>query len=157
MGLQHKKTQKLLSIVACIIVMALPIQAMADGKALFKLKCITCHVLPDPDNLTADMWVPQMERMAVMATLSASQKTEILSYLQANSGTLEDILTKEKVHFDQHCSACHSTTKDVPTTANNGTQFEEYMIDHVEDKTGNDLEEEAAHEVAEYLLHSKIR
>lgn len=157
MGRLVIKTQKLLSIVAWTIVMALPIQTMADGKVLFKLKCITCHVLPDPDNLTADMWVPQMERMAVMATLSASQKTEILVYLQANSGTLEDILTEEKVHFDQQCSACHSTREDVPVTAINGTQFEEYLIDHVEDKTDNDLEEEAAHEVAEYLLHSTIR
>jgi len=150
------KVQKLFPVVALLVVIALPIQTWADGKTLFETKCITCHTLPGPDDLTADLWVPMMERMAVITPLTASEKTEVLGYLQANSGTLEAILAKERVYFNQYCSACHATAKDVPKSALSGVQFEEFMIEHVESKTGTDLEEEMAHEVAEYLLHIKL-
>ena len=78
-------------------------------------------------------------------------------YLQAHSGTLEQLLAEERVYFDQACSDCHATAGDVPRSGKTGNQFEEYLIEHVEDKAGKDIEEEAAHEVAGYLLHTKLR
>lgn len=156
MSLQ-KPMPKLLFVISWLI-LALPIQAGASdsGKATFEAKCIKCHVRPDPENLTADMWVHQLEAMAPMAQLTATEKAEVLGYLQSHSGTLEQILAKEKVHFEQHCSACHAAVGDVPKAEKTGNQFEEYLIEHVEDIASKDMEEEAAHEVAEYLLHSKL-
>lgn len=151
MGQQVTKAQKLLSVAAWLVVVAFPIQAWADGKALFDTRCVTCHVLPDPDNLTADMWVPVMERMSPMANLNASEKTGVLGYLQANSGTLENILVREQEHFKRQCSTCHTTAEKVPLTDKTGAQFEEYMIEHVEDKTDNDMDEKIAREIAQYL------
>ena len=155
---QIKTTLKLLAVVGWLMLLtALPIQAWADGKSLFEVKCITCHTLPDPDNLTADMWVPLIERMSVMANLKPDEKTEVLGYLQANSGTLENILAEEREHFNQHCSGCHATEDKVPKTEKAGAQYEEYMIEHVEEKTGNELDEKMVHEVAEFLLHVTLR
>ena len=72
----------------------------------------------------------------------------MLEYLQANSGTLEQLLAREKVYFEQHCRSCHAIAEDVVSRAEkSGDQFEDYLIDHVEDKADKDLAEEAAHEV----------
>jgi cytochrome c2 len=153
----QRTAQQLLVATAGLILTALPIQTWADsGKQLFESKCVTCHVRPDPENLTAAMWVERMETMAPLAALNAQEKAKVLEYLQIHSGTLEQILAGERVHFEQHCSACHATTETVPRTEKTGNQFEEFMIEHVEAMTGKDLEEDAAHEVAEYLLHKKL-
>lgn len=156
-SLFQKTTQQLLITIIGLILTALPMQTWADsGKQIFKNKCVTCHVRPDPENLTADMWVERLETMAPMAGLTASEKDKVLEYLQLHSGTQEKILAGERVHFEQHCSACHATAESVPKTTKTGNQFEELMIEHIEAKTGKDLEEKAAHEVAEYLLHKKM-
>ena len=154
----RKSVQQLLvATTTGLMLTALPVQTWADsGKQIFENKCATCHVRPDPENLTAAMWVERMETMAPLAALTVKEKDKVLEYLQLHSGTLEKILAGERVHFEQHCSACHATAESVPKTTKTGNQFEELMIEHVEDKTGKDLEEDAAHEVAEYLLHSKV-
>lgn len=152
----QKTASLLLLAISWLTLMVLPIQVGASdsGKAIFEAKCGLCHVRPDPENLTAAMWVSQLETMAPMAALTAAEKSEVLEYLQENSGTLEQLLAKEKVYFEQHCSACHAAVEDVVSRAeNSGNQFEDYLIEHVEDKADKDLEEKAAHEVAEYLLH----
>ena len=153
----QKTAQQLLVATVGLMLTALPIQTWADsGKQLFESKCATCHVRPDPENLTATMWIQRMETMAPLSGLTASEKAKVLEYLQLHSGTLGQILAGERVHFKQHCSACHATAEAVPKVEKTGNQFEELLIEHVEAMTGKDLDEEAAHEVAEYLLHKKI-
>ena len=153
----QKTAQQLLVATVGLMLTALPIQTWADsGKQLFESKCATCHVRPDPENLTATMWIQRMETMAPLSGLTAKEKAKVLEYLQLHSGTLEQILAGERVHFKQHCSACHATAEAVPKVEKTGNQFEELLIEHVEAMTGKDLDEEAAHEVAEYLLHKKI-
>ena len=153
----QKTAQQLLVATVGLMLTALPIQTWADsGKQLFESKCATCHVRPDPENLTATMWIERMETMAPLSGLTASEKAKVLEYLQLHSGTLGQILAGERVHFKQHCSACHATAEAVPKVEKTGNQFEELLIEHVEAMTGKDLDEEAAHEVAEYLLHKKI-
>jgi cytochrome c5 len=152
----QKAAQQLLVAIAGLMLTTLPIQTSAEsGKQLFESKCGICHVRPDPENLTSAMWVERMETMAPLAGMNAEEKAKVLEYLQLHSGSLEQILAGERVHFDRHCSACHATAETVPKVEKTGNQFEELMIEHVEAKTGKDLEEEAAHEVAEYLLHKK--
>jgi len=156
-SLFQKTAQLLLVATVGLMLTTLSIHTWADsGKQLCNKKCITCHVLPDPENLTAAMWVQRMETMAPLAALTANEKAEVLGYLQGHSGTLENILAKEQVHFEQHCSACHATAEAVPKSEKTGNQFEELLIEHVEDKNGKDLEEEDAQEVAAYILHKQL-
>ena len=154
----HNKSNSLLlslTVISTITLIVAPIAAQADsGKELLEKKCVTCHVLPDPHNLTAVMWVDRMESMAPLANLNAQEKEAVLKYLQDNSGTLEELLASEKPYYVKKCSSCHSLDN-VPVTTMKGSELEDFLFEHQEDK-GGEMDKEHAHEIAEFLLHTKL-
>ena len=144
----------LLSMAAVITPVAA--QADSEGAALFTQRCGTCHVLPDPENLTADMWSEKLVTMAAMAQLvSEEQKASVLSYLQSNAGTEDQILEKEGQYYDRLCSACHDRAS-IPVTEKKGADLKNFLMDHMIEEADLDIEESDAHEVAEFMLHSSI-
>ena len=141
--------------ISTVTLIVVPISAQADsGKEVLEKKCATCHVQPDPHNLTAAMWVDSLKSMARLADLNAQEKEAVLKYLQDNSGTLEELLASEKPYYVKKCSSCHSLDN-VPVTAMKGSELEDFLFEHQEDK-GGEMDEEHAHEIAEFLLHTKL-
>ena len=58
---------------------------MSEGERLYRAKCRSCHVLPDPQKYSDDKWVEIVEHYGQRARLSADQKKLILRYLQSNN------------------------------------------------------------------------
>lgn len=127
-----------------------------DGQKLYEEKCAVCHILPDPHNLTAEMWPKQMELMAPLAGLKPEEKDKITRYLVSNGGQLDEILVEERRHYAENCSSCHQE-KTLPATKMMGHELQEYLLEHVEDKAKKALPENIAHEIAEYFLHTKLQ
>lgn len=58
----------------------------AAGKKIYVAKCGRCHAMKNASDYTRQQWLPIMDRMAVKAGLTGSEKTEVLMYVQANAG-----------------------------------------------------------------------
>jgi len=140
-----------------VLAIALPFQLYADdGGDLYAQKCALCHVLPDPHNLTAEMWPKQMEIMAPRAALTPEEKEKITRYLVSNGGQLDKIMAEERRLYAENCSTCHQE-KPLPPTTLMGMELQDFLQEHVEDKAKENLPEDVAHELAEYYLHTKLQ
>ena len=127
-----------------------------EGEKLFEKRCGSCHVLPDPENLTAEMWSGKMVTMAPMAQLfDEQQKAAVLGYLHTNAGTKDQILVQERRYFDRLCSSCHDVNS-VLSSDKAGLNLENFLIDHMIEEADQDIEESDAHEVAEFMLHISV-
>lgn len=60
-------------------------ESLKAGKQLYMSKCGNCHSLKRTEDYTAAAWSPIMDRMAVKARLSESDKMTVLAYVQAFS------------------------------------------------------------------------
>jgi mono/diheme cytochrome c family protein len=60
-------------------------ESLKLGSRLYATKCGNCHGLKRTDEFTSAAWLPIMDRMAVEARLSESEKASILAYVQAYS------------------------------------------------------------------------
>jgi len=131
----------------------------ATGQALFESRCLKCHAPLDPHNYTADQWVRQLARMAPMAQLNPEESEAMLTYLQDNAGTEETALQEERQAFDRNCRGCHATVERNVPVAWRDKRLEERLMEHYETleeagKVEEELDEDQAHEIAEYLLYS---
>jgi cytochrome c2 len=124
---------------------------------LYAQRCGTCHVLPDPENLTADMWANKITAMAAMAQIfDEEQKAALLTYLQSNAGSLENIIAKERKYYERLCSSCHEGTL-APATELMGAALKNFLMDHMIEEADLDIEESDAHEVSEFILHTSTK
>jgi len=57
----------------------------AEGKAVYDLKCGTCHKLKDPARGNMTQWTKWIERMAPKAKLTDEEKTQITNYVSVNA------------------------------------------------------------------------
>lgn len=55
------------------------------GKQVFTAKCGTCHELKDPADYTPKKWISIVNDMAPKAKLNATEKKNVLTYVQANA------------------------------------------------------------------------
>lgn len=55
----------------------------AAGKKIYISRCGRCHAMKNTFDYTRQQWLPIMDRMAVKANLSDTEKTEVLLYVQA--------------------------------------------------------------------------
>jgi cytochrome c2 len=124
---------------------------------LFAQRCASCHVLPDPKNLTADMWADKITVMAAMAQIfDEEQKAALLSYLQSNAGSLEEIIAKEREYYESLCSSCHEEAV-APATELMGAALTNFLMDHMIEEADLDIEESDAHEISEFILHTSTK
>ena len=59
--------------------------AVAQGQTTYTAKCGRCHGLKTTTDYTADRWVGLVESMAPKAHLDATEKANVLAYVQANA------------------------------------------------------------------------
>jgi len=59
--------------------------AIAQGQTTFTAKCGRCHALKTTTDFTAQRWVGILESMAPKARLDATEKANVLAYVQANA------------------------------------------------------------------------
>ena len=147
------------SLVFTIAVAISPVFGQDEGGVaeLFAQRCVTCHVLPDPKNLTADMWADKITVMATMAQIfDEEQKSALLNYLQSNAGSLEDIISQEREYYERLCSSCHEGAL-APATDLMGAALKNFLMDHMIEEADLDIEESDAHEVSEFMLHSQTQ
>jgi len=84
---------------------------LAEGKALFESKCVTCHTLDRSLAVQADRagWENTIKRMiAKGAKLDKTQVEPILGYLSAKSS------------FETKCNACHDLQRPLTAIKNAG-------------------------------------
>jgi hypothetical protein len=55
------------------------------GKEVFTAKCGKCHELKDPADYTPKKWISIVNDMAPKAKLDATEKKNVLAYVQANA------------------------------------------------------------------------
>ena len=58
-------------------------EQVADGEKTFAARCNGCHHYPDRDALSEAQWPGILEKMAVKAKLSPTQKDDVLRYVLA--------------------------------------------------------------------------
>ncbi|MEN8132375.1 MAG: hypothetical protein ABFS45_19795 [Pseudomonadota bacterium] len=148
-------TRCLLLIVAAL---APHVGLSATGQEIFESRCDKCHAQPDPHNYTADQWVKRLTSMISIAQLTPEEYESVLAYLQDNAGTEETALQEERQAFDKSCRSCHATLDPAPV-AWRGKRLEDRLLKHYEvleeaGKVEEELDEDLAHEAAEYLLFS---
>ena len=123
------------------------------GEKVFKSQCGQCHALPDPQKLTAEQWVLQLESMAPMTGLKAREKTDVLGYLQAHSQKVATIMAmaKEKRLFEQKCGLCHTPDRIFlePLT----DQSRRHIVQRMRERAPNWISEKDMHEILEFLAH----
>lgn len=56
-------------------------EEVVTGKNVFEAKCGRCHGLKEPQNYTAERWVKIVDWMAPKANLDATQKSNVLAYV----------------------------------------------------------------------------
>jgi mono/diheme cytochrome c family protein len=58
-------------------------QYLATGKAIYTIKCATCHDLPKVEDFTAQKWTGIVDWMAPKARLNKEEKAMVLEYVHA--------------------------------------------------------------------------
>ncbi len=56
-----------------------------EGKAVYEVKCSTCHKLKNPARGTMEKWYGWIERMAPKAKLTDVEKTQVTNYISVNA------------------------------------------------------------------------
>ncbi len=56
-------------------------EEVVTGKNVFEAKCGRCHGLKEPQTYTAERWVKIVDWMAPKANLNATEKTNVLAYV----------------------------------------------------------------------------
>lgn len=119
---------------------------------LYARECSGCHDLPDPDSLTAEMWVENIDEMAPLTDISdESQLAALLSYLQSRAGSLEHVIEKKHKYYERFCSDCHNVSS-APETELADSRLVDFIMDHLIEEADLDIEEGDANKVAEYIL-----
>ncbi|MEI9959044.1 MAG: hypothetical protein WDM90_22635 [Ferruginibacter sp.] len=59
--------------------------AVTQGQTTYTAKCGRCHGLKTTTDFTAERWVGLVESMAPKARLDATEKANVLAYVQANA------------------------------------------------------------------------
>ncbi|MFZ1528798.1 MAG: cytochrome c [Ferruginibacter sp.] len=62
-----------------------PSKEAAAGMETYNAKCGRCHALKKVENWTASEWVPILDDMASKAKLDATEKANVLAYVQFNA------------------------------------------------------------------------
>ena len=58
---------------------------LSDGERLFRAKCRSCQILPDPQKHNDTEWVKIMEKYGERARLKEKEKLAILNFLQTQN------------------------------------------------------------------------
>ncbi len=58
---------------------------LSEGEQLFRAKCRSCHILPDPKKYDDHEWVKIMDKYGELARLKENQELSILLFLQRSN------------------------------------------------------------------------
>ncbi len=151
---QLKRTANLIVVGFLLgIIQASGVSAAQSGKEILENRCIMCHDLPDPDQLSKEEWVLQLETMGDLAGLSGSEKGKVLDYVTSHEKKAVTIVSmaQERKLFETKCSLCHTTNRVLlmPLTPDS----RQHIVKRMQKRAPNWISEDDVHEIMEYLNH----
>lgn len=150
-GLKH--AQPVIGI--CLLALALisNVSAEQSGKELMENRCTMCHELPDPDKLSKEAWVLQLESMSDYAGLTAGEKEKVLDYVASHEKKAVTIVSmaEEQKTFEQKCALCHTTSRVFLMPLN--PESRRHIVLRMQERAPEIISMEDVHGILEYLNH----
>ena len=127
-----------LTLQCVLIVFSTAWSAEPSGQKLFEKRCVACHKLPDPGHPPPVGWEQQLKFMAPLARLEATQKQDVLQYLQSHSRDAAKgaSLDEDRLLFEEKCSRCHTLDR-ILLSPLDGEDLQ-HVVNRMQSRSGTD-------------------